>query len=61
MKPDLIIGYEDNGVPVSAVCSSCGEWVDEESLPGKARDTLAKFAERFNDHLRRYHKLQFIN
>jgi hypothetical protein len=56
-KPELIIGYEGNGLPVSAVCSSCGTSVSEGLLNmNNLGETLETFQQQFQAHVQDRHQ-----
>ena len=60
--PELIIGYEEQGEPVSAACTLCGEWMPEDhplSLP--AAEVVEVFKGHFEDHVREKHPRQSVN
>jgi hypothetical protein len=60
--PELIIGYGEQGEPVSAACTVCGEWMPEDhshSLP--AAQVIAVFKSHFESHVRDKHPRKTIN
>jgi len=55
-KPELIIGYEEDGRPTAAACSACGEDMPQ----GEARVTdsaamIKWFSEQFELHVAQNH------
>jgi hypothetical protein len=61
-EPEMILGYGNDGDPVSAACSLCGEWMPEDYVPdATAPETLARFIEHFNAHVREKHGPQYLN
>lgn len=55
--PELVIGYDEEYHPVSAVCSACGE----EMPKGKPREATSGemvewFSAQFHFHVRRKHR-----
>jgi len=61
-EPELIIGYEGSGIPMSAACSLCGEFMPDKS-PGRpsSNETIAQFSEDFKIHIGLKHEHRFIN
>jgi hypothetical protein len=58
-RPDLIIGYEGEGEPISAACSLCGEWMPEDHpLSLSANEVIAIFKKHFDAHVREKHRAQ---
>jgi hypothetical protein len=54
--PQLIIGYESNSYPSTAVCSACGEEIQKGELTGvSAEDNVRWFLACFSLHLRDKH------
>jgi hypothetical protein len=55
-QPTLVIGYEGQGIPVTAVCSLCGEYMAEEIFADiGSKATVARFTEQFKVHLQMKH------
>ena len=55
-QPELIIGYEREGPPNSAVCSLCGEWMAQESPRfSNLKDVITSFEGQFRIHVRTKH------
>jgi hypothetical protein len=60
--PELVIGYGNDGNPVSAACSMCGEWMPEDyDLDATGREILARLVELFKAHVREKHDRQYVN
>jgi len=60
--PELLIGYGENGNPVSAACSLCGDWMPEDYSPSDdPHEVVARFAAHFKIHVQREHPIQPVN
>lgn len=60
--PELAIGYEGDGIPVSAVCLLCGEWMPEDHpLSLSDLEVISIFKEHFDAHVREKHPRETIN
>jgi hypothetical protein len=54
--PELIIGYEGQGVPVSAACSVCGEWMPADGMESlTSHERVERFTRHFKEHVKQRH------
>jgi hypothetical protein len=62
VSPELIIGYESDGRPVTAACSLCGEWMPTEEIDSLSpTEAFARFGEHFKTHLRQKHPIRDVH
>jgi hypothetical protein len=61
-EPELIIGYDVDSFPTTAVCSACGAAMADPSLTvTDYQDTLEWFSKKFALHLRKKHGPDSVN
>lgn len=59
--PELIIGYDLNGMPTDAVCSVCGKWMREaDPLYSNPSNAITAFSNQFIAHVEEAHPLPLI-
>jgi hypothetical protein len=60
--PELIIGYDENSNPETAVCSACGEEMPQGDLANVSpSDTIRWFVTNFNLHVEQKHRYEEID
>jgi hypothetical protein len=56
MYPELILGYEEDGAPSSAVCSACGQQMPDPPLDAlSSSERYAWYTLQFQNHLCQRH------